>query len=341
MTPVTSSVTVILPVRNEVLHIGRALASVQSAAEGITDLEILVIDGMSDDDTREVIERLMAEDPRIRLIDNPHRTVPQAMNIGIRAARGEVILRIDGHAELFPDTIRRAVAELAAHPECACVGGLIETVSENSRADAIANAMSSAFGVGNARFRTGGSDGYVDTVAFGAYRAADLHAIGLFDEALTRNEDDELNYRLVRAGRKIWFSNKIRSRYYVRSSFGKLYRQYFQYGYWKVYVNRKHGSITSLRQVVPPLFVGTVSLLVLFMPIVALARLSLTGVLSVYLLAASLFSLRTGAEPRRVLFSIAAFITLHTGYGIGYWAGVRDFAVLRRQPVPSSVRLTR
>lgn len=339
--PNTRGVTVILPVRNEAGFIRRAIASVQRAAQGQADLEILIIDGMSDDHTRAIVEDLAASDPRIKLLDNPDLTVPHAMNIGIKAARGGVIIRLDGHADIMPDFIEHALAELAAHPECACVGGPIESVSENSMADAISNAMSSTFGVGNARFRTGGSDGYVDTLAFGAYRAADLHAVGLFDEALTRNEDDELNYRLIRSGRKIWFSNKIRSRYFVRSSLTKLYRQYFQYGYWKVYVNRKHHSFTSVRQVVPPIFVATVSLLAIMLPVVMQARVSLAAVFALYLLTAAFFALRAGLEPRRALLTVAAFVTLHTGYGIGYWAGIRDFAVLGRQPAPSSVQLTR
>src|SRR5690606_4590109 len=170
---------------------------------------------------------------------------------------------------------------------------------------------------------------------------ADLLAIGLFDEALTRNEDDELNYRLVRAGRKIWFSNSIRSRYYVRSSFKKLYRQYFQYGYWKVYVNRKHGSITSLRQIVPPLFVGTIGMLALLLPVLIHARVSLTVILALYFSLAAVYALRAEPQPRRAPAVVAAFVILHTGYGLGYWAGVRDFTVLRRQPTARSAELTR
>ena len=334
-------VSVLLPVRNEASFIGRAVASVQRAGEGVHGLEIIIIDGMSDDATPEIAAELAVADPRIRVMHNPQRTVPHAMNMGIMAATGEVIIRLDGHAEMMPDFITAALAELEAHPECACVGGPIESVSESSLADSISSAMSSTFGVGNARFRTGGSDGYVDTLAFGAYRRSDLLAIGLFDEALTRNEDDELNYRLVKSGRKIWFSNAIRSRYYVRSSFAKLFRQYFQYGYWKVYVNRKHGALTSLRQVVPPLFVASVAVLALLFPILEHAKFSLTAILALYFLTAVFFALRLGEQRRRALVTVAAFFILHIGYGFGYWAGLRDFALLRRQPVASSVQLTR
>src|SRR5690606_32422467 len=235
-------VSVVLPVRNEAAYIRRAVASVLRAADGLADVEIIVVDGMSDDGTAEIAAELALSDPRIKLLRNPHRTVPHAMNLAIEAAAGDVIVRVDGHAEIAPDFMSAALAELEAHPECACVGGPIESVSEGSVAAAISNAMGSTFGVGNARFRTGGPDGYIDTLAFGVYRKADLKAIGKFDETLTRNEDDELNYRLVKSGRKIWFSNAIRSRYYVRPTLTKLFKQYFQYGYWKVYVNRKHNT---------------------------------------------------------------------------------------------------
>ena len=336
-----SGVTVIIPVRNEAAYVRGAIESVQRAARGVTDVEIFIIDGMSDDDTAAIVASMAEDDPRIRLFENQQRTVPHAMNLGIRASVGDVIIRIDGHAEVEPDFIRNSVAELVAHPECACVGGPIENVSENQRARAISEAMSSTFGVGNARFRTGGRDGYVDTVAFGAYRKADLFAIGLYDEALTRNEDDDLNFRLIRSGRLIWFSNSIRSLYYVRSSYSKLHRQYYQYGYWKVYVNRKHGRITNLRQVVPPLFVGVIALLGVLVPILTHARVGLIGVLATYLFVAAVSAFRSGSAPRRALFTIAAFFTLHTGYGIGYWAGLCDFAVLHRQPAASATRLSR
>ncbi|MBX3144433.1 MAG: glycosyltransferase, partial [Trueperaceae bacterium] len=151
-------VTVILPVRNEAGFIAGALTSIQRAAEQAptVGVEILVIDGASDDATREVVAELAAGDPRIRLMDNPQQTVPHAMNLGIKAARGDVVIRLDGHAELESDYLVNALAELSAHPECVCVGGPIANIGEDAISGAIAQAMSSSFGVGNARFRTGG-----------------------------------------------------------------------------------------------------------------------------------------------------------------------------------------
>src|SRR5690606_31447536 len=200
--------------------------------------------------------------------------------------------------------------------------------------------LSSPFGVGNARFRTGGAEGYVDTLAFGAYHKADLMAIGLFDEELVRNQDDELNFRLLQAGRKIWFSHAIRSRYYVRSSLPKVFRQYSQYGYWKVYVNRKHGTVTSLRQLAPPLLILTILLLTLAGLFFRGAWLLLMLLLLCYLTGAVFFAQRTGAGPGSLPGLVGAFATLHAGYGLGYLAGIRDL-LLRRGPSARSAELSR
>ncbi|MFO7545436.1 MAG: glycosyltransferase family 2 protein [Trueperaceae bacterium] len=331
----------ILPVRNEAAFIERAVTSVLEAGRGLDGFEVLVVDGLSDDGTREVVEELAERNPSVRLLDNPERTVPHAMNIGIRAARGDVVIRVDGHAEVPPDFVRANLAELGAHPECACVGGVIENVNLTPLSEAISAAMSSPFGVGNATFRTGGDAGYVDTLAFGAYRKQDLERIGLFDEELVRNQDDELNFRLVRSGRKIWLSHRIHSKYFVRSSMRKLFRQYFQYGYWKVYVNRKHGTVTSLRQLVPPLFVTS---LVVLLPLALVwrpARMLLGIEVALYLVAALVFALRASGELLRALRTMASFATLHLGYGLGYLAGIWDFFVLRRRPSAGAAELSR
>jgi glycosyltransferase involved in cell wall biosynthesis len=329
-----------MPVRNEGQFLKRAIESLLVAGRAV-EFEIIVVDGMSDDDTRSVVAQLQRDDDRILLLENPRRTVPHAMNIGIRAAAADVIVRVDGHAEVYPDFLEKSLSVLAAHPECACVGGPIENVDLDEGSAAISLAMGSKFGVGNARFRTGGEEGYVDTLAFGAYRKADLFAVGLFDEDLIRNQDDEMNFRLNKAGRAIWFSPTIRSRYFVRSSLPRLFRQYFQYGYWKVYVNRKHGQFTNLRQLVPPLLVVSLAVLALSSPFLVLARVLLVVELFVYLATALFFALRLTTGARAVFAVVKAFITLHGSYGLGYLAGVRDFLLLRRPPQAGATELSR
>ncbi|MGD1848124.1 MAG: glycosyltransferase family 2 protein, partial [Salibacteraceae bacterium] len=218
-------------------------------------LHVLVCDGQSDDRTREIVAELSQKHAPVKLVDNPYRTTPYALNLGIREVNSDVAIILGGHAELAPDYLRECVLQLKAHPEVGCIGGIIDNVAENTTAAIVSKAMASSFGVGNAHFRTGGKEGYVDTVAFGAYRREVFEKVGYFDEDLTRNQDDEFNYRVLKGGFKIWLSSKIRSKYYVRASFKKLFRQYFQYGYWKVFVNRKHQAVTSIRQLVPLGFV--------------------------------------------------------------------------------------
>ena len=331
----------ILPVRNEASYIEGAIRSIVEAGQHVEAVEILVVDGMSDDGTRETVLRLAQEISGLRLLDNPRRTVPYAMNIGIRAATHDVVVRVDGHAEVYPDFLVRSLETLETHPECACVGGPIENVDLGDVARAVSIAMRSPFGVGNARFRTGGQDGYVDTLAFGAYRKQDLLDVGLFDEELTRNQDDELNYRLVKSGRLIWFAQDIRSRYFVRSSYSKLWRQYFQYGYWKVYVNRKHAAVTNLRQLVPPAFVLWLTVLLLAAVFWPAARIVLAATVVAYLLAATAAALTATRDPATVFRVVAAFAVLHFAYGLGYLRGVYDLLLVKSSPSARSAELSR
>ena len=334
------AVSVIVPVYNEAAHIEGTLRSIL-ANDGAASAEVIVVDGMSEDGTRRVVQRLAAQHANVRLLDNPHRTVPHAMNLAIRAAHGEILVRVDGHAEIAPDFLAMCRLELDAHPECACVGGAIEYVPEGTHAPAISMAMSSSFGVGNATFRLGGREGYVDTLAFGAYRKGALMEIGLFDEDLVRNQDDELNYRLIRSGHKIWLSKRIRSRYFGRSTFSKLYAQFYQYGYWKVFVNRKHKVVTTLRQLVPPSFVmgvGSLAVVPMFLPT---TYWPLLIVVVAYLFAALWFGLRKTRRPRRLAEVMLAFATLHFAYGLGYLEGILHFNILRRSPIVRHTQITR
>lgn len=330
-----------MPVRNEGPFLKAAVESLLIAGSAIDSFEIIVVDGMSDDDTRAVVAELSARDARVRLVDNPQRTVPHAMNLGIRSARADVIVRVDGHAEVYPDFLEKNLAVLVEHPECACVGGNIENIDLDPESGVISLAMGSRFGVGNSRFRTGGTEGYVDTLAFGAYRRSDLIDVGLFDEDLVRNQDDELNYRLIKAGRLIWYTPAIRSRYFVRSSFRKLFRQYYQYGYWKVYVNHKHNAVTNLRQLAPPLLVASLSVLAVAALFLPAARVLVAFELVLYLAVAAFAAFSLAHRPGKALGVLMAFITLHMAYGLGYLSGMLDFLVLKRRPAARSAELSR
>src|SRR5882672_10796984 len=193
-------VTVILPCRNEASHISACLDSIIASAHPPERLEVLVIDGMSDDGTREIVEQYAARYPRIRLLDNHRRIVPAGLNLGILAATGDIIMRMDGHVVYPPEYISRLVDALLADGADNVGGCLVTLPADGSPvAQAIAIAMAHPFGVGNAHFRIGAREARdVDTVAFGCFRRSLFTRIGMFDEELVRNQDDEFNHRIIR-----------------------------------------------------------------------------------------------------------------------------------------------
>ena len=344
-------ISVVIPCLNEVGYIESTLNSLLRQEDPGEPWEVVVADGGSDDGTRLCLDRISAENGNIRWVENPLKTTPNALNIGIEASKGETIIILGAHAEVDEDFLVRNAELIKAHPESGCVGGVVEQVHGSEASRRIGAAMSTPFGVGDARFRTGGASGHVDTVAFGAYRKSVFDEIGLFDSALTRNQDDELNYRLLKSGWRIWFDPRIRSRYHVRSTYKNLLRQYFQYGYWKVFVNRKHSTITTWRQVIPALF-----LLILVVTGAAWvcellghwnelwdgfgASIFMTS-LFLWMVGAAGSAIAAANTYRDVLGIMQAFLVIHVGYGWGYWQGILDFLIFRRNPSSQSEALTR
>lgn len=336
-----SRIRVVIPCRNERGYIGRCLESLVACDRSGLDVEVLVCDGMSDDGTRDEIAFIAAKNPWIKLVDNPARTTPQAMNLGLKPEGYDIGIILGAHAEVDPRFLQVNRDELLAHPEAGCVGGIIENVYGDATSRRIGAAMAHPFGVGGAHFRTGLKDGEVDTVAFGAYRREVFERIGYFDERLVRNQDDEFNYRVVKAGFRIRLNRGIRSRYHVRGTYAKLWKQYRQYGYWKVYVNRLHATITTLRQLVPALFMsGVIAGGALCAVWPALLPLWIGG-LALYLIVASASAVRASRVLADAPGILLAFLVLHTAYGIGYLHGLLVFLVFRREPSSASTRLTR
>lgn len=336
----SKKVTVIIPCRNEEKYIGKCVESFIRSDYPKDLLEVLFFDGMSDDNTRTILTAY-AHVPYIKFFDNPSKTTPQAVNLGIKKATGEVIILFGSHAEIYPDYISKCVAVLESDPAIGCAGGVLENVIEDDTSSVIAKAMSSPFGVGSAHFRTGIKEGFVDTVAFGAYKRAAIEKTGLFNEELIRNQDDEFNFRLAKAGYKIYLSHSIRSKYFVRASYQKLSRQYFQYGYWKVYVNKKHNAITTWRQLVPPAFV----LLFVSGIIVSVLAPKFLGVflasLAAYALMGLFASIGTRASLLEIPMVLYTFALLHFSYGTGYLNGVFDFVFNNKLPSSNAAKLTR
>ena len=326
-------VSVIVPIRNERHTIERCLAALRAQDFPAERIEILVVDGASDDGTPAVVAECGAVDPRIRLLHNPARHAAPAMNVGIAAARGDIIARVDGHAIVPPEFLRRTVDALQRRPDVECVSGALVTVGRTPTGRAIGAAMSSSAGVGSARFRTGAAhECLVDTVAFPVYRRETLHRIGPFDEELVRNQDDELNLRLTRSGGRILLLPDVRIIYFCQATLRGLWRQYRQYGFWKVRVIQKHGAPASWRHLVPGAFVAAIGLTptAALVPALQPAAMLLLAAYALFIAAASV-----PLAGRRGLLLMpriaAALVTLHVAYGVGFWHGVATFGARRLQ----------
>jgi GT2 family glycosyltransferase len=249
-----------VPAYNEADTIGWLLDALARQDIGRKRLEVVVADGMSDDATRQVV-RQVAEawrDLSIRIVDNPPRTIPAALNRAIEAARGAIVVRLDAHSIPAEDYVRRCV-ETLAETGAANVGGVWEIQPRGTGwiPKAIARAAAHPLGAGDARYRIRGRPGPVDTVPFGAFQRDWVRRIGGFDETLLTNEDYEFNYRLRQAGGTVWFDPGIWSTYYARKSLAELWRQYTRYGYWKARMLVLHPRSLRWRQALPALFVLT------------------------------------------------------------------------------------
>jgi succinoglycan biosynthesis protein ExoA len=334
-------VSIVLPCRNERGHIESCLQGV--LAQDLQEpFEVLVADGMSTDGTREYVNQLAQFDSRVRLIDNPGQITPMALNAAILAARGKIIIRMDAHTEYATDYARECVAVLR-DTGADNVGGPAATRAHGYVQRAISAAFHSPFSVGGARFHNVAYEGEVDTVVYGCWYKETLERIGLFDPELVRNQDDELNLRLRRAGGRLWQSLRIKSFYSPRGSFKSLFRQYQQYGYWKVRVIQKHKLPASPRHLVPVLFV--VGLLLGWLP--GLVWAPWLGIyasgLSLYAGLSLLMSVRSAMTYGLDLLAIlpAVFFTFHAAYGVGFLRGMVDWFMLKRRPSAAMTTLTR
>ncbi len=327
--------SVVIPCRNEEAYIGRCLESIVKNDYPPDRLEVLVVDGLSTDKTVQVASRYAREFGFIKIIENPEKTTPAALNRGIRNALGECIIILSAHSVVGAGFLR-GNAEGILNYDADCVGGVLRTLPASDRpvARSIAIALSNPFGMGNAHFRIG-SDGpkAVDTVPFGCYRRTVFEKIGLFDLELVRNQDDEFNMRLAGKGGKIMLLPWITSSYYARDSLGRLWKMFYQYGYYKPLVAKKAGGVLTWRQLVPPLFVGSLAVSLALSP-ASRGFLLLAGcILMAYILVSLLFSVLACLKGNlKALPALPlAFGAIHFSYGLGYLKGLFDFMLVKKR----------
>jgi len=324
-------VSVILPVRDEARTIGGALGPLLGGDYPAERLEVLVVDGGSTDGTREVVQALAARDARVRLVDNPRGSTPAGLNAGLAAARGEVVVRMDAHAQPAPDYLRACVAALARTGADA-VGGPLVGLGETEFGEAVALAWATPFGAGDARFRRGG-EGPVDTVYLGAWRREVFDRVGVFDEALARNQDYELALRIREAGGTVWLDPAIRSTTLTRSTPADLARQYFGYGLGRAATAVRHPGSLRGRQLVPAAFAAVLGVLGPAAVVSRPARRLLAFVAGAYAAAGALETAAAArrAGPRYARHLPVVFPTMHLAWGAGFWVGLWR-ALARRRP---------
>jgi GT2 family glycosyltransferase len=327
-------VSVVVAARNEAPFIERCIRSLLESEWPADRLEVLVVDGMSEDGTADIVRRLAVGDARVRLLENQQRITPVAFNLGVRAARGEIIFILGGHSSVTRDFLARTVRALQEHPQAWCAGGAIETVNTGVVGRGISAAMSTPVGAGNAKFRLGNYKGYVRTVTFCCYWRWVFDRVGLFDEELVRNQDDEFNLRVNLAGGKVYLDSDIRSYYYPRGSLVQLARQYYQYGFWRIRTIQKHRRPAAIRQIVPLALVLACLVLViapLAYPPAVWALAVFMGLYGLCLLVGAVqVACKAGLGPAMV--AMAAFAIMHFGYGLGSLKGLVWFVLLRRGP---------
>jgi succinoglycan biosynthesis protein ExoA len=335
-------VSVVAPMLNEAEHIEAVVADV-AAQDFEGELEFLVADGGSSDDS---VALLGAAGERLGLavvvIDNPHRWVSHGLNACVRAATGDLVIRIDCHSRYPRDYVRRCV-EVAVETGADNVGGVITARGRTPTQRAVACAMGSAFGgIGWSR-HSEAERVEVDTVPFGAFRREAFHRVGLFDESLVRNQDDEFNLRLRLAGGRIVRDPSITLEYTPRGTFRGLSRQYYEYGRWKVPVMLKHRRIVSLRSLAPAALVASFLTLTILSIITHHALAFLLAELAVYTVCAALFgvrAVRSRKESWRLLPRVVAvFPTIHLAYGLGMATGWLRAGFARASLAPTAFAL--
>lgn len=317
-------ISVICPIYNEEKYIGKCIDSILQQDYPKEDMEVLLVDGMSIDRTREIALSYSKEYPFIHLHDNPNKIVPYAMNIGIQAAKGDIIIRLDAHA-IYPDNYFSELVTKLHELNADNVGAVCRTLpaDDSPKCKAIAAALSSSFGMGNSYFRIGAKEiMQVDTVPFGCYRKEVFDKIGLYDIDLIRNQDDELNARLIKNGGKIYLIPYLIVDYFARNTIKKTGKMFYQYGLYKPLVNKKLGSPATIRQFFPLAFVlGLIFGLILSI-LIKYILISYVVVVTMYFLLALMFSLKSYSSISQVMWQIATYFTIHLNYGWGYLVGI-------------------
>lgn len=327
-------VSVVIPIKNEELYIKNCLDSVLSQDYPKEKLEILLCVAPSTDRTEEIIHEYQEKYPYIHILENPKNTISCGVNIGIKAAKGDYIVRLDAHTEFAMDYISKCI-EYLLKTGADNVGGPTAVKGKTPIQRAVAAAYHSPFALGGGKQHIKDYEGYSDTVSFGAFKKTTAESVGYFDENLILNEDDDFNFKISEAGGKIFITPKIRSQYYPRDTYKGLIKQYYGYGFWKVAVIKKHKKPARLSHLIPMLFV----LYLIFGGLLSIVskriRKLYGGILGVYFgldIAAS-FTLEDVDKQDGIFLRfrlILIHFLLHVSYGWGFLKGIWEFVLKKK-----------
>ncbi|WP_375103855.1 glycosyltransferase [Paenibacillus sp. RS8] len=315
-------VSIVVPIRNEEQYIEKCIQSILSQDYSLEKIEVIFVDGLSQDKTQEIVNGYVEKySNTIRLIENPQKTVPYAMNIGIGNSIGKYIVRLDAHSEYSNDYISKCISTLEKI-DADNVGGLAITKGRGIVGKVFAQVLASKFGVGNSGFRTNAKSGYVDTVPFGAFKRESFQKYGLYDVRLNRNQDYELNYRIRKSGGLVYLNSDISLTYYCRNTIEGILKQSYENGKWNVITAKLCPGSMSIRHFIPFLFV----LSLIIMPILSSFLLIFGWLfaleLGLYILFDLVYSLKGSSKISYAPMLFVFFPVFHLSYGIGSLIGL-------------------
>lgn len=318
------NISAMIVFRNEESYIQNCLESLINQTYPKNKYEIVLVDGMSDDHSRNIVEKIIndyknkhSDGLRFQLLTNEKKLLASGWNMAIRHAFGEYVVRIDAHAKAEPDFIKTAVETIQAHPDAVCVGGKLQTKAMTKQGELISMVLSSPFGIGNSKFRYSDKAQYVDTVAFGLYRKAVFEQVGCFDESFVRNQDNNMHARIREAGGKFYYDPRIKSVYYSRDSYKKMCRQGFLNGKWNIIGLKKNKGSVSLRHLIPLFFVCSLVILSIGAYFYSSIGFVLIAELILYMTCALCAALSKTKNIKNVLIMWILFPMLHISYGCG------------------------
>lgn len=314
--------SIVMPVYNESKYIDKCIQSLLKQDYPKLDMEWIFVDGNSTDDTVDRIQNYAQQYPGlIQVLNNPHRIVPYAMNIGIKESKGKYVIRLDAHADYATNYITKCVHYLDT-TDAENVGGVAETKAHGFMGNCIAKMLSSKFGVGNSEFRTNGASGYVDTVPFGAFRREVFAKYGGFDERLVRNQDNEMNYRIRKNGGKVYLADDIHLSYYCRDTIKGISDMARKNGMWNVITMKLCPGAMGVRHFIPMIFVLSIIGLVFLGCILKWGWCFLTAELLLYFALDFVYSIKQGKNLKEISVLFLLFPIFHISYGIGSMKGL-------------------